>query len=585
MYDFFNKDDLIIIVDDEIIPNNKENFKLIDLQDNMVTLIAKKLDLTIDEYENYSLLDIENLLEEQNSSLEDLINYEIPEEFKLANLVKYNPFDISENTIIDKIMEVNAKRNFIVLDKFLEKNENMNIIKNYLTKLSEIILEYYIGIVFYSSDPNVIESLEDSKLFLEKIGLGHNEIENLSMHVNFVDKGSKDKLLCFEKAFRKSQNSNLLSLYSESYSQTIQELKEKIWDINNNEALIHYDYLMEGMQLDDIFYEIYQSRFNKIYNEKCFAKYEEYINPVRKAIQIYESGKSFDREEIRKRIFISRSVKELNNLLKQETYLYKCKKSDDIRFGDILKLKNSYYMVVTQDCDLSIRLEEKRKNDCINLIKVKYLDDNLKNIQITSKLEGIYKNTYAKQGNDSYISNIKEIIFDNIEPFDKLNIDKTKIENILNTDRVNQEDLPLSDKSIELSSDNKFYLIEDIFIYCILLNCQDSDRIEITKESIEKSKEIRVATKNYIKERFNKLIRKYSKLQYMSLKEISDKKLISDLIPIEFSFDEENKLIGLSVDKDKILRVGHLDYIKAYDIFKEFMSKYSRFSYNSPPLI
>ena len=365
----------------------------------------------------------------------------------------------------------------------------------------------------------------------------------------------------------------------------IQELKEKIWDINNNEALIHYDYLMEGMQLDDIFYEIYQSRFNKIYNEKCFAKYEEYINPVRKAIQIYESDKSFDREEIRKRIFISRSVKELNNLLKQETYLYKCKKSDDIRFGDILKLKNSYYMVVTQDCDLSIRLEEKRKNDCINLIKVKYLDNNLKNIQITSKLEGIYKNTYAKQGNDSYISNIKEIIFDNIEPFDKLNIDKTKIENILNTDRVDQEDLPLLNKSIELSSDNKFYLIEDIFIYCILLNCQDSDRIEITKESIEKSKEIRVATKNYIKERFDKLIRKYSKLQYESLKEISDKKLISDLIPIEFSFDEENKLIGLFVDKDKILRVGHLDYIKAYDIFKEFMSKYSRFSYNSPPLI
>ena len=173
MYDFFNKDDLIIIVDDEIIPNNKENFKLIDLQDNMVTLIAKKLDLTIDEYENYSLLDIENLLEEQNSSLEDLINYEIPEEFKLANLVKYNPFDISSadakiqlNTVKIK---VNAKRNFIVLDKFLEKNENMNIIKNYLTKLSEIILEYYIGIVFYSSDPNVIESLEDSKLLLMMI--------------------------------------------------------------------------------------------------------------------------------------------------------------------------------------------------------------------------------------------------------------------------------------------------------------------------------------------------------------------------------------------------------------------------------
>ncbi len=585
MTNFFNKNDLIIVIDDDICPNDKEKVKFTDLPENIIKLVADKLELVEDEYKEFSLSVIDEKFESLGKKLDDFIKYNIPKEFEEANLIKYHPFDISKGTIADRVKESGAKRNFIILDKFLEKNEKMDLLKQCLSELSEIISEFYIGIVFYSSHPNSIKSLEEAKTFLNDIGLTKEQIEKLSMYVNFVDKSSTNKLMCFETAFRKSQNYNLISLYSESYSQTIQELKEKIWDINNNEALIHYDYLMEGMQLDDIFYEIYQSRFKKIYNEKCFAKYEEYINPVRKAIQIYESDKSFDREEIRKRIFISRSVKELNNLLKQETYLYKCKKSDDIRFGDILKLKNSYYMVVTQDCDLSIRLEEKRKNDCINLIKVKYLDNNLKNIQITSKLEGIYKNTYAKQGNDSYISNIKEIIFDNIEPFDKLNIDKTKIENILNTDRVDQEDLPLLNKSIELSSDNKFYLIEDIFIYCILLNCQDSDRIEITKESIEKSKEIRVATKNYIKERFDKLIKKYSKLQYESLKEISDKKLISDLIPIEFSFDEENKLIGLFVDKDKILRVGHLDYIKAYDIFKEFMSKYSRFSYNSPPLI
>ena len=461
----------------------------------------------------------------------------------------------------------------------------MCLLKQYLSELSEIISEFYIGIVFYSSHPDSIKTLGEAKTFLMTIDLTEEQIEKLSIYVNFVDKSSTNKLMCFETAFRKSQNYNLISLYSQSYFQTIQDLKEKIWDINNNEALIHYDYLMEGMQLDDIFFEIYQSRFNKIYNEKCFENYEEYINPVRKAIQIYESDKSFDRDEIKKRIFISRSVKELNNLLKQETYLYKCKKSDDIRFGDILKLNNSYYMVVTQDCDLSIRLEKNRKNDCINLIKVKYSAKKLKNNNITSKLEDIYKSTYSKQGNDSIISNIKDIIFKNIEPFEKLNIDQTKIENILNTDRKDQEDLSLLNESIELSSDNKFYLIEDIFIYCILLNCQDSDRIEITKESIEKSKEIRVATKKYIRERFEKLKIKYSKLQYDSLKEISDNKLISDLIPIKFSFDEKKELIGLFVDKGTIHRVGHLDYIKAYDIFKEFMSKYSRFSYNNPPLI
>lgn len=585
MTNFFNKNDLIIVIDDDICPNDKEKVKFTDLPENIIKLVADKLELVEDEYKEFSLSVIDEKFESLGKKLDDFIEYNIPKEFEEANLIKYHPFDISEGTIADIVKKTGAKRNFIILDKFLEKNEKMCLLKQYLSELSEIISEFYIGIVFYSSHPDSIKTLGEAKTFLMTIDLTEEQIEKLSMYVNFVDKSSTNKLMCFETAFRKSQNYNLISLYSQSYFQTIQDLKEKIWDINNNEALIHYDYLMEGMQLDDIFFEIYQSRFNKIYNEKCFENYEEYINPVRKAIQIYESDKSFDRDEIKKRIFISRSVKELNNLLKQETYLYKCKKSDDIRFGDILKLNNSYYMVVTQDCDLSIRLEKNRKNDCINLIKVKYSAKKLKNNNITSKLEDIYKSTYSKQGNDSIISNIKDIIFKNIEPFEKLNIDQTKIENILNTDRKDQEDLSLLNESIELSSDNKFYLIEDIFIYCILLNCQDSDRIEITKESIEKSKEIRVATKKYIRERFEKLKIKYSKLQYDSLKEISDNKLISDLIPIKFSFDEKKELIGLFVDKGTIHRVGHLDYIKAYDIFKEFMSKYSRFSYNNPPLI
>ena len=56
-------------------------------------------------------------------------------------------------------------------------------------------------------------------------------------------------------------------------------------------------------------------------------------------------------------------------------------------------------------------------------------------------------------------------------------------------------------------------------------------------------------------------------------------------MPIELVVDEDKNLSGFSVGKDEISRVGHLDYIKAHDIFKNFMSKYSRFSYNSTPLI
>lgn len=588
MDNFLNDNDLIIVIDDDICPNNKEVFKFKDLPDNIVHSVANFLELIEDEYEVLTLKDIDNKLKESGKKLEDFIQYEIPKEFEKTKLVKCHPLEISENTIIDKIKESNTKRNFIVLDLYLEKDKTLNLLKKYLSRLCEIIPNYYIGIVFYSSNPYQIESLENSKNFLkDKIGLDEEQVEKLSIHVNFVDKNSSTKLECFETAFRKSQNFNLISLYTESFSQTIHELKEKIWDINNNEALIHYDYLMEGMQLDDIFYEIYQSRFSKIYNEKCFNKYEKYINPVRKTIQMYEASKKLNEEEVKKRVFISRSVKELNNLLKQETNLSICKKSDDIKFGDIFKINDSHYMVVTQDCDLSIRLLEGRKFNHINLIKVKYSNNQLKNNSIIDKLKEIYRSVYPETllNSRTLKSEIKNQILNNIDTFNKINFDITKINNTFDENKKNEDFESVMDKKIKIDSDTKFYSIESTLIDCIILNHEDEDKIKITEENIKKSKEVRLATKEYIMKRFKEFINKYSDISPNSLKEISNKKLISDLIKIEFTFDNSNKLDGFSIEKNTISRIGHLDYIKACDIFKEFMNKFSRFSYNNPPLI
>ena len=181
--------------------------------------------------------------------------------------------------------------------------------------------------------------------------------------------------------------------------------------------------------------------------------------------------------------------------------------------------------------------------------------------------------------------NATNIIKDNISVFNKLNFEKETIDNILDNSRKEECDTDLIDKNITLCSDTNFYLIESLFIDCIILNCQNSNKIEITKENIEKSKEVRLATKEYIMKKFNEFMSKYSEITPNSLTEISNKKLISDLIEIEFIFDTNNKLNGFSIEKSKISRIGHLDYIKACDIFKDFMSKFARFSYNNPPLI
>lgn len=582
MTNFFNKKDLIIVVDDDICPNDKEKFKFTDLPENIIKSVANYLELVEDEYEELTLSYINGKLNSSGKKIDDFIKYDIPDEFKSAKLVlKYHPSDVTEGTITNKVKESGANRNFIVLDKFLEKNRDFNLLKQYLSELCEIISEFYIGIVFYSSDPNLINSLKQAEEFLKDVGLSEEEIGKLSMHVNFVDKKAENKLMFFETAFRKSQNNNLISLYSESYSKTIQELKEKIWDINNNEDLIHYDYLMEGMQLDEIIYEIYQSRFNKIYSKKCFENYEKYINPVRKATQTYEENKGFAAEKIKNKIFISRSLKEINNLLKQETYISNCKKSDDIKFGDILKLNDLYYMIVTQDCDLSIRLLGGRKSNFITLIRINYSCKNITNELIANKFKNIYKQTFRETTSKFN----KDIIKSCIEPFKKLGINERSIDNIFDKTQKDNYEIECESTSIKLSDDIKLYHIESIFLDGIILNNESSDKIELTRDNIKKSKEIRMATKRYIMENFEELINKFSKLKYESLKEISDGHLISDLLPIEFIFDEKNNLIGLSVNKDKFDRVGHLDYVKAYDIFREFMNKYSRFSYYNTPLI
>lgn len=580
MANFFDENDLIIIIDDDICPNEKEKVKFVDLQENIIHHITNSLDLVEDEYKESTLKCIDEKLKSSGKKLEDFMKLDIPKEFEDANLVKYHPFDISRGTITDTVKKFKASRNFIILDKFLEKNKKFELLKQCLSELSEIISRFYVCIVFYSSNPNLIESLDDAELFLNEVGLSQEEIRKLSMHVNFVNKETSNKLMHFETAFRKSQNNNLISLYDQSYLNTICELKKKIWEINNNEALIHYDYLMEGIQLDDIFYEIYKSRFDKIYNKMCLEKYEEYINPVRKTIQLYEADKSLQNQDVEKYIFISRCVKELNNLLKCETYLSECKKSDDIRFGDIFKLNDDYYMVVTQNCDLSIRLLDGRKSEYITLIKIEYLNEQIPNDSIANLLKQIFKQTIKNQASLNSCDLIKE----NIDTFKKLNIDDNKIDEIFSKERKKSYDIDCRDISIKLGNDIKLYIIESIFLDCVILREHNNDRVVMTKDNIEKSKEIRISTKRYLVNKLDEFICKYSELKYDSLKEISDKKIISDLLEIEFVF-EKNEIKGFSVEKNKISRVGNLEYIKACDIFKNFMSKYSRFSYNNPPLI
>lgn len=590
MDNFFNNDDLIIFIDDEICPND-EHILFSVLPVNIVAQVANDLELLESEYNTETIESINKLLKNNGKqaikdymplSKEQLFD---PKIYKPADLKLYHPSEIN-NDITTILNKNKKKRIFIVLDQYLDNSGDLTILKNFLSQISKYISENYIGIIFYTSAPEQITTLDESINYLQhKVGLNEEEIKNLSIYVNFINKTDDSCLKSFELAFRRAQNSNLLSLYKSSYKESIKKLQEATWNINHNEDLIHYDYLMEGAHLDDIFYEIYTNILHKTYHKKCLDDYEKYINPVRKATLKYEENNEHlkNKDDIKKAIFITRSLKTLNSLHKKESYLSKCKKSDDIKFGDVFKIDGSYYMVITQDCDLSTRLiNNTRKVNSINLIEVKYSDKILSCSDILNKLSNLYN------GNDKWDKltskkkeEIESLLKTNVKKFEDLGISIMKI---FNKDGHIAQELELIDYKIEATNNLKIFSIEDIFLDSITVKppSDSHENIIITGETINNSNEIRLATKNYINKRLENFLQKYKNFETSTLRDISNTGVISNLIKIEFSFDKSKKLNGFIINNNNLSRIGNLNYIKAHDILKEFMSRYSRYSYSIP---
>ena len=589
MNNFFNNDDLIIFIDDEICPND-ERILFSDLPENIVAQVANDLELLESEYNTETIESINKLLKSNGKqsikdymplSKEQLFD---PKIYEPAVLKLYHPSEINNDitTILD---ENKKKRIFIVLDQYLDNNSNFTILKKFLSQISKYISENYIGIVFYTSAPVQITTLDESINYLQHtVGLNEEEIKNLSIYVNFINKTDGSCLKLFELAFRRAQNSNLLSLYKSSYTESIKKLQEATWNINHNEDLIHYDYLMEGAHLDDIFYEIYTNILHKTYHKKCLDDYEKYINPVRKATLKYEENNKHLKNDadIKKTIFITRSLKTLNSMHKKESYLSKCKKSDDIKFGDVFKIDSSYYMVITQDCDLSTRLNSTRKVNSINLIEIKYSDKTLSCSDILNKLSYLYcRNDKWTNLAPHKKEEMKSLLEANVNKFENLGI---RIMEIFNKNEHIAQELELIDYKIEATNNLKIFSIEDIFLDSITVKppSDSHENIIITGETINNSKEIRLATKICINKCLEDFLQKYKNFETRTLKNISNTDVISNLIQIEFSFDESENLNGFIINNNNLSRIGNLNYIKAHDILKEFMSRYSRYSYSVP---
>jgi len=141
----------------------------------------------------------------------------------------------------------------------------------------------------------------------------------------------------------------------------------------------------------------------------------------------------------------------------------------------------------------------------------------------------------------------------------------------------------------------QIYSINCIWLDLLVLRCNESEEILLSKDNIIKSHEIRYATKKYIENELDDLIIRISDIAKIDIfkdetktkeKNVQDKivqKITDKIINFGFGgldikcksqFSEENKLIGFSISNIK--RIGRLDRLDAMRILKTVIDDESR---------
>lgn len=490
-------------------------------------------------------------------------------------------FEQIKETIEDIDGTDKSRKHLILLDRTLQgdvagvKNETLfvNVLKFIHSKLREKNLL----LLIYSNDgtPKELNSFEGAKEYLKNLGLNENIAEQLVLHFNYVQKTEELSNDFFDNIL-KSQKANYISEYKNIFEESYSKLTERLWQLNQNQVLFYYDYINEGQHVDSIIYETFLTKFKQVYSD-TFNKennHKELINPIRRSMQ--QSVQS-----VQKKSKILRFLKELDLGLTFNDRLRKISASTDISFGDVIKIGAKKYLIVSQDCDMTIRDDDNRRLSYIQLVEIEDASEIVTEKLLSKKLKKLGSNVDI----DDPI--VKEALKRYGLSQDSINkvVNRQTPTDKLGTNQIN--DLVLYNDFKE-TNDFKIYLIDCIWLDALLLKSSDN-RIILSEQNILNSHEIRYATRNYLKNKFRELI---DRIGEDSSQDVVDKiiKYIFEDIAIEcegiFSDNGgtgKTKLTGFTLKN--IERIGRLDRLDAMKIFKSIVDHEGRIPDIRIPLI
>lgn len=545
-------------------------FNDINEEDKLEKFLPEVIDyLTGGEYErfkDYTILEyIDELgevdfIDKLKSTLDQIEHYKC---FQLDN-IDFKKIGANFSQVEKAIDEIDAddksRKHLILLDRRLQDSvdglEDNNVFVDILKLIHSKLREKNLLLLIYSNDdtPKELNSFEGAKEYLIKLRLPPNTAEQLALHFNYVKKNEELAADFFDNIL-KSQKANYISEYKNIFEKSYSKLTERLWQLNQNQVLFYYDYINEGQHVDSIIYETFLNKFKQVYSD-TFNKennHKELINPIRRSMQHHLPSLSSSQ------IDVYRNLKEFEMELNGQNNLLKVPESSDISFGDVIKISDKYYMIMSQDCDITIRNNKKRKLFSVQMVEIKEQSEKISEQYLYDK----YRKLLRK---DEFATSLI-----------KLGISKDTLDNVIRA--KNDEEL-CGEQINELHINRGFKAlpkniisINGFWLDCLTLRKNVDKEVEFTRSNLNTSHEVRYATLNYLRKCLNCLLDKLQNTDRDTVDQIVKFSLSNLNIDIESEFDN-SELIGFKLKN--ITRIGRLDRLDAMIILKNVLEDSSR---------
>lgn len=468
--------------------------------------------------------------------------------------------DLIKETIEDIDGTDKSRKHLILLDRKLQDDARGAIIDNLFIDVLKFIQsklrEKNLLLLIYSNDdtPEELNSFEGTKGYLRRLGLDESVAEQLVLHFNYVQK-TEELTEDFFDNILKSQKANYISEYKNIFEESYSKLTERLWKLNQNQVLFYYDYINEGQHVDSIIYETFLTKFKQVYSDTFNKenKHKELINPIRRSMQHHLPSLSSSQ------IDVYRNLKVFEMELNGQNNLLKVPESSDISFGDVIKISDKYYMIMSQDCDIIIRNNKKRKLFSVQMVEIEEQSEKISEQYLYDK----YRKLLRKDGFATSLI--------------KLGISKNTLDNVIQA--KNDEEL-CSEQINELHINSGFKAlpkniisINGFWLDCLTLRKNVDKEVEFTSSNLNTSHEVRYATLNYLRECLNCLLNKLQNTDKDTVDQIVKFSLSNLNIDIESEFDN-SELIGFKLKN--ITRIGRLDRLDAMIILKSVLEDSSR---------